>query len=62
MKQATRNLGRWLRQMCRSINPRSDLLKADKPPRASDIILGITLVMLAFVLIAALVSQAFSSA
>lgn len=62
MKQAARTLGRWLGQMRRSIHPRSGLLKAGKPPRASDIILGMTLVMLAFVLLAALVSQAFSSA
>ena len=59
MRQAARTIGRWLGQIRKSLNPRSDLLKAGKPPRASDIILGMTLVMLAVVLVARLFTGLF---
>lgn len=62
MKLAERTLSKRLGQVRRYLNTRSDPVRTSKPPRASDIILGITLVMLAFVLLAAFVSQALSSA
>ena len=43
-----------------SSNPRSEHLKAARPLRASDIILGMTLVMLGIVLIVWLLGQIFS--
>lgn len=59
MKQTARTLGRWIGKIRRRLNPRSDLLKAGQPLRASDIILGMTLVMLAVVLFARLLTSLF---
>lgn len=57
MKRLKRTIGRWLGQVRKSLNPRFDLLKTGKPPRASDTILGMTLAMLAVVLFAWLLSR-----
>lgn len=62
MKPAERPLSKRLAQVRRYLTTRSDPVRTSKTLRASDIILGITLVFLAFVLLAAFVSQAFSSA
>ena len=59
MKQTEGTLGRWLGQIRKHLNPRSHLLKAGARPRASDIILGMTLVMLAVVLVARLLTSLF---
>lgn len=59
MNQSARTIGKWLGQVRKSLNPRSDLLKTGKPPHASDIILGMTLAMLVVVLFAWLLSHVF---
>lgn len=59
MKKSARTIGKWLGQIRKSLNPRSEILKSEKPPRASDIILGMTLAMLVVVLVAWLISHLF---
>ncbi|NCU02092.1 hypothetical protein [Candidatus Macondimonas diazotrophica] len=59
MQQAARTVGKWLGQF-RKPNHRSSRLKAAKPVCASDIILGMTLVMLAIVLVIWLLAQLFT--
>lgn len=59
MKQTARTHGRWLGRICRHLNPCSDILKAGKHPRTSDIILSMMLVMLAIVLVAWLLTSLF---
>lgn len=59
MKQAARILRGRLGQIRKSLNPWSDLLATGKPLRASDIILGMALAMLAVVLSAWLLSHLF---
>lgn len=59
MKPAERTLGKRPGQVRRDLNTRSDPVRTGKPPRASDIILGMTLVTLAVVLIAWLLTHLF---
>lgn len=59
MKQAARTIGAWLRQIRKSLNPRSEILKAGKSPRASDIILAMTVAMMLLVLLARLLTELF---
>lgn len=59
MKHSARTIGRWLGQVRRSLNSRLGLLKAGKPPRVSDIILGMTLAMSVVVLLAWLLFRLF---
>lgn len=53
-----------LHTMARHINPRAVFLArgAEKPPRASDIILGMTLTMLLVVLLALALTHLFTTA
>ncbi|KJS20174.1 MAG: hypothetical protein VR78_02085 [Hoeflea sp. BRH_c9] len=50
MPQAARTPGRWLVKIRRHLTARFGSLKREKPPRASDIIAGMTLAVLLVVL------------
>lgn len=49
MKPAEPTLGKRPDEVSRYLNPRSDPVRTNKPPRTSDIILGMTSVTLAVV-------------
>jgi len=59
MKPAARTRGRRPGQVRGYLNPHSDLVRTNKLPRASDIILGMTRVTLAVVLVAWLLAHLF---
>ncbi|WP_180898690.1 hypothetical protein [Martelella soudanensis] len=59
MKPAVRAIGTWLRHIRKSFNPRSEFLTAEKPLRASNIILAMTVAMVLLALVARLGAELF---
>ncbi|WP_412052024.1 hypothetical protein ACK6D9_23180 (plasmid) [Hoeflea sp. Naph1] len=61
MHQAARTLGRQIARIRRQFTPSSDRLKPEAPLRASDILIGMMLVILAIVLAVRLLVSLFGA-